>query len=1178
MTKYRVFSRVSAFALLPALSLLAVGRLTAQSTASPSPGPASLKPADEETIELSPFVIEADEDEGYSAKNTLAGTRLRTELKDVGSAISVVTQKFLKDTNSKSSADLLVYTTGTEVAGQGGNFVGGGDGNIINDGAYSNPSPNTRVRGLAAADNLRDFFLTDIPWDSYNVGRVDLQRGPNSILFGIGSPAGVINSSLNTASFRDENKVEVQVATFGSVRGTVDFNKAILKDELAVRVSALLDETNYRQKPAFRDDHRVFGALNYQPKFLAKGSARTSLRANYEKGDINGINPRLTPPMDAITPWFTSMNKATYPWLNSNQVTDRANARYSPYVGAAGGRIYDGQVVTFDANSSTQGVAFSASPYSFPTGQAPEANDPSNGSYKGITTYNNIANNLRLPGYVINPYKAKSLTDSSIFNFYDNLIEGENRLNTSEFDAYNVTLNQTFMNNKIGFEVAYDKQDAEWDFRNFLAWDAAAITVDIMSTFIDGSANPNVGRPMVIGGGGSAGSGRVNRVRESTRATAFGEVDFRDVFERDSKAAKILGRHIFTYSGAIQRNDTLQTSWNNWFVGPGFLQSANAAVGQAGRDAATLTYLGPSLASRTTASGLGLGRITAQQAATSTTVRNWDTLTRTYKTYALPIVNPNDPSFNDSNRPYTQASKTRDDIASQVFVWQGYLFDGAIVPMVGWRKDVAESFNAGSPDKVGGLVTNFADPEWRIPTGLIENGTGKNKERIYNNVDGQTHTFSIVGHAPKAIMERLPGNMAVSVFYNRSANFQPDASRKDIVGGIIPSPTGKTKDYGIAISALNGKIALKVNRYETSVTNATLSGELGNAYLIGAGEAWGQAAAYQLRANNNVWPGDGNYGTTTAGSKYGAGHTLRWQPANAGNLVADSAGRAPGSDGYQQTYSQASINAQYDIQRASTDDWLSKPVPASFQLAWGMTGYATGSGNWSMNSVAVTGDTLSRGTEIEIVASPIDGLDISINASKTEAKRLKIGQAYSDWIEQRYKDYQGPMGEMRLWGNGNWALDKGAGGTVRDKFENETLPAYKLALALNNSNVSELRPWRFNMTANYGFKKGRLKDANIGGSYRWQDKQVTGYRLNSAGDGYIVDNPFFGPSDDAFDLWIGYQTKIFSDRVKWRVQLNVRDVFASDKLIPVTVQPDGSPGAYRIPEPRVISLTNSFTF
>jgi hypothetical protein len=48
--------------------------------------------------------------------------------------------------------------------------------------------------------------------------------------------------------------------------------------------------------------------------------------------------------------------------------------------------------------------------------------------------------------------------------------------------------------------------------------------------------------------------------------------------------------------------------------------------------------------------------------------------------------------------------------------------------------------------------------------------------------------------------------------------------------------------------------------------------------------------------------------------------------------------------------------------------------------------------------------------------------------------------------------------------------------------------------------------------------------------------------------------------------------------VKWRVQFNVRHLFATDRLIPLTVQPDGSPGAFRIAEPRVISLTNSFEF
>src|SRR5690606_30754553 len=114
----------------------------------------------------------------------------------------------------------LVYTTGTEVAGQGGNFLGQGDGAVLTNTDRLEPIQNTRVRGLAEADNTRDFFLSDIPWDSYNVGRVDLQRGPNSILFGIGSPAGIVNASLNSAAFSDSNTIEARVGSFGSTRFT----------------------------------------------------------------------------------------------------------------------------------------------------------------------------------------------------------------------------------------------------------------------------------------------------------------------------------------------------------------------------------------------------------------------------------------------------------------------------------------------------------------------------------------------------------------------------------------------------------------------------------------------------------------------------------------------------------------------------------------------------------------------------------------------------------------------------------------------------------------------------------------------------------------------------------------------------------------------------------------------
>jgi len=202
------------------MCLVAVSRLSAQ-----TPAPASNATKDEsDVVVLSPFVVEASDSNGYTATSTLAGTRVRTELKDLASAISVVTQQFLQDTGAKNNADLLVYTPSTEVGGLHGNFSGAAGGFFATENTLST---STRVRGLDSADNTRDYFLTDIPWDSFNVGRVDLQRGPNSILFGVGSPAGIINASPNEAAFKSSYKYENLFDQFGRNRNSVDLNQVI---------------------------------------------------------------------------------------------------------------------------------------------------------------------------------------------------------------------------------------------------------------------------------------------------------------------------------------------------------------------------------------------------------------------------------------------------------------------------------------------------------------------------------------------------------------------------------------------------------------------------------------------------------------------------------------------------------------------------------------------------------------------------------------------------------------------------------------------------------------------------------------------------------------------------------------------------------------------------------------
>ena len=54
--------------------------------------------------------------------------------------------------------------------------------------------------------------------------------------------------------------------------------------------------------------------------------------------------------------------------------------------------------------------------------------------------------------------------------------------------------------------------------------------------------------------------------------------------------------------------------------------------------------------------------------------------------------------------------------------------------------------------------------------------------------------------------------------------------------------------------------------------------------------------------------------------------------------------------------------------------------------------------------------------------------------------------------------------------------------------------------------------------------------------------------------------------------------RILRDRVTWRAQLNVSNVGVGDELIPVTVQPDGTPAAWRIRPSQQIFLTNTFRF
>lgn len=225
---------------------------------------AATPPAEERkdaVVELSPFTVNTSGDVGYAAENTLAGSRLNTRLRDTASSVSVFTPEFLNDLAITDLRELMEYTvngemdTNSQGASSEQNRIIGG--HALTAGVQS--------RGLIAGLGV-DYFASITPPDPYRVGRFEDARGPNSILFGIGSPGGLLNQTSKIAeTHRNTASVRHGVGSWGRNRLELDANRVLLKDRLALSFAGLHQENGGWRAFDFQDKRRGFASVTWRP-------------------------------------------------------------------------------------------------------------------------------------------------------------------------------------------------------------------------------------------------------------------------------------------------------------------------------------------------------------------------------------------------------------------------------------------------------------------------------------------------------------------------------------------------------------------------------------------------------------------------------------------------------------------------------------------------------------------------------------------------------------------------------------------------------------------------------------------------------------------------------------------------------------------------------------------------
>ncbi len=1172
----------------------------------------------EEVVKLNPFVVEASEDAGsYQATSTLASTRVRTDLKDVASAISVVTEQFLKDTGAKNSEDLLVYTPSTEVAGLRGNFSA-----VAGNGIYQEDTVDstTRVRGLDNADNTRDYFLTDIPWDGFNVGRVDLQRGPNSVLFGIGSPAGIINTSLNDATFKTAYHLENRVDQFGSVRNEIDLNQNIIPGVLSIRVAALKDNEVYEQKPAYNNSTRHYVALRFDPKLFSE-SSHTSIRVKYEDGNVSSNNPRDIPPGDDYSIWFRSgtdqwgnpgYNKIILNQFNPAQVFDNV-----AYPGGKGGTLYNGLALTNETRSFWQDVInyYEATPYDrleayaatykAETGLSWPFHEPSGTPIKTIVAQPNTDLGLRysgsgegayldpvaggtlgdvnsaflpiqvpmysaymngvgkvsgFPGYSGNSqlssvpgsvfYANNVIRDPSVFDFYTKLLDGPNKHEWKNWKAFNISIDQSFFNDRLAFQLAFDHQNYTEGADRWMTGENYAISIDVNATYANGTSNPNAGRPFA---GNAASAPSLNyiksTIRDGFRFTPTYEFHFSDVLG-DTTLAKILGKHVFT--GLYDQNNVTQDYLNfaefattDQYIVDNFRNDSThtPATGALGSNQSYewIAYLAPPLFDNPNGKKADLNNVQfnlappQNQTALNFNAR-WNMPTNpTAAGYVNPLapfsyVNPvtglvvnGTQCDNPANyvgwtqQPITwlyasnpqdfpklveNANRVKYKDDSEGITWQAYLFDGDLVPTFGWRKDT---------------ITNYTTTAQQDPINHFVSLAYPDDPTSRTDVRGESKTWGIVYHLPKVLTSKLPGQTEISFFYDRGRNFKADAAREDLEGNPIPNSTGNTLEYGINITTFNNKLTLKLDKYRTTDDGATLADTEGNsiggmgqnAYVLADGAIWGYGWATYLQdaARNN---GTGSYGAAIVPwgfADYAAydGYTRN----NDAQIAAALQYNLYGGHALNRDYNSPGIIA---ISNAWVDFPVNRLFFSSMNLSPGIDptlGKASGvlhdswltpineasgpeqGGGSNFGDHCTTVDTLSKGYEAELTYQPTKNWNITINFTKTHAFREAIDPTSIAFMSAQTAFFNNtPGGQLRWWYAGDTTMSVG-------QWNQSLVAGYTLEQNELGHQVPEMSPWRLNMVSTYRIDHGFAKGLYFGGGFREEAGRIVGYHFNS---------------------------------------------------------------------------------
>lgn len=236
---------------------------------------ASTNAAGEDSTTLRRITVSGGNNEGYAPQRSQTGLKADIPLRETPQSVSVVTREQMEDRDVDSLTEAVSYTPGMRVGDDASRAV--------------IDSFNLELRGFSAENatfrdgtQLQAGLPYDAPLETFGLERVEILRGPSSVLYGQGQPGGVVNLVTKKPTREPLRELGLEVGSHDHKQFTADFSNAITEDgNWRYRLTGLVQDSDSHIDYVMQDRTYVAPSLTWEPR---AGTSLTLL-SHYQKNE-----------------------------------------------------------------------------------------------------------------------------------------------------------------------------------------------------------------------------------------------------------------------------------------------------------------------------------------------------------------------------------------------------------------------------------------------------------------------------------------------------------------------------------------------------------------------------------------------------------------------------------------------------------------------------------------------------------------------------------------------------------------------------------------------------------------------------------------------------------------------------------------------------------------------------